>query len=75
MLNLSVYISDRYYLVGVVSFGYRNTYHKLHFFQYVGRDVTNLDAITPLVLDNINTSLAKTQGSLYVHTGKRLIRY
>lgn len=38
MLNLSVYISDRYYLVGVVSFGYRNTYHKLHFFQYVGRD-------------------------------------
>ena len=24
---------------------------------------------------NLNSSLAKTQGSLYVHTGKRLIRY
>ena len=37
--------------------------------------VTNLDAITSLVFDNLNSSLAKTQGSLYVHTGKRLIRY
>ena len=37
--------------------------------------VTNLDDITSLVFYNLNSSLAKTQGSLYVHTGKRLIRY
>ena len=37
--------------------------------------VTNLDAKTSLVFYNLNSSLAKTQGSLYVHTGKRLIRY
>ena len=50
--------------------------------------VTYLDAITSLVsliliplqpklkaFSNLNSTLAKTQGSLYIHSGKRLIRY
>ena len=37
----------------------------------------NLDdnSTQSLIRTYLNSSLAKTQGSLYVHTGKRLIRY